>query len=112
MLEEKPQERKKNYKVVSLLKESLGATEITKRILDLKINLTIGELLASAPSVEKQLTKALWEDEVVQFRLNTVKLGNPISLARRRSEYAMGYPRTKALLEIGNLASVSDSYRS
>ncbi len=63
-------ERKKHLKVANVLKKSVGVTKITKRILDLDISLTVGELLASAPGVEKQLTKALSEDEVVQFRVN------------------------------------------
>ena len=58
-------ERKKHPCVVNVLKESVGATTITKRILDLDVNLTVGKLLASAPAVEKQLTKATSEDEAV-----------------------------------------------
>ena len=38
---------------------------ITKRILDLGVNLTVGKLLASAPAVEKQLTKAITKDKAV-----------------------------------------------
>lgn len=38
---------------------------ITKRILDLGVSLTVGELLASAPAVEKQLTKAITTDEAI-----------------------------------------------
>ncbi len=56
-----------------MLKESVGATIITKHIPDLGVNLTVGELLASAPTVEKQLTKAITEDEAVQFRVNTLE---------------------------------------
>lgn len=63
-------ELKKHPRVVGVLKKSVGATIITKRILDLGINLTIGELLAFALAVEKQLTKAIIEDEEVQFRVN------------------------------------------
>ncbi len=46
-------EMKKHLRVVNMLKESIGATTITKRILDLGVNLTVGELLASALAVEK-----------------------------------------------------------
>ncbi len=66
-------EKKKHPRVVNMLKESVGATTITKHILDLGMNLTIGELLTSAPAVEKQLTKAITEDEAVQFRVNTLE---------------------------------------
>lgn len=52
-------EREKYPGVVGVLKEPVGATMITKRILDLGVNLTVGKLLAFAPAVEKQLTKQL-----------------------------------------------------
>lgn len=65
-------ERKKNPRVVNVLKESGGTTTIIKRILDLGVNFTIGELFASATAVEKQLTKAISEDEAVQFRVNAL----------------------------------------
>ena len=45
-------ERKEHPRVVNVLKESVGATTITKRILDLGVNLTVGELLASVQAVE------------------------------------------------------------
>lgn len=45
--------RKKHLRVVNVLKESIGVTTITKRILDLGVNLTVGELLVSAPAIEK-----------------------------------------------------------
>ncbi len=51
----------------------MGATTITKRILDLEVNLTVGKLLVSALSFEKQLTKAISEDGAIQFRLNTLE---------------------------------------
>lgn len=46
-------EKKKHSWVINVLKESVGATTITKCILDLGINLTVGKLLASAPTIEK-----------------------------------------------------------
>lgn len=52
-------ERKRYPRVVGVFKDSVGATMITKRILDLGVNLTVGGLLASAPAVEKKLTKAI-----------------------------------------------------
>ncbi len=64
-INKKSVERKKYPQVINVLKESVGATTITKRILDLGISLTVGELLASIPAVEKQLTKAISEDKAV-----------------------------------------------
>lgn len=46
-------ERKKHLRVVNMLKESVSATTIIKRILDLGRNLTIGELLTLASAIEK-----------------------------------------------------------
>ncbi len=66
-------DRKKYLRVVNMLKESVGVITITKRILDLRVNLTIGELLASTPAVEKQLTKIITEDKAVQFRVNILE---------------------------------------
>ncbi len=65
-------ERKKHPRVVNVLKELVGATNITKCILNLGVNFTVSKLLASASAVEKKLTKAISEDEVVQFRVNTL----------------------------------------
>lgn len=59
--------RKRYPCVVNVLKESVGATTIIKRILDLEVNLTMSKLLAFALAVEKQFTKAIFEDEAVQF---------------------------------------------
>lgn len=47
---------------------------ITKRILNHGVNLTFGELLPSAVAVEKQLTKAIFKKEALQFRANTLSL--------------------------------------
>lgn len=46
-------EKKKHPRVVNVFEESIGATIITKRILDLDINLTVSVLLALAPAIEK-----------------------------------------------------------
>ncbi|MCJ1349183.1 hypothetical protein MMC31_007419 [Peltigera leucophlebia] len=92
-------ERKKQPRVVHVLKESVGATTITKRIIALGVSLTVGELLASAPAVEKQLTKAISEDEAVQFRANSVDIGNPVHI--KDSWYSMGSPKIKVRLEDG-----------
>ena len=94
-------ERKKHPRVVNVLKESVGATTITKRILDLGVNLTVGELLASAPAVEKQLTKAITEDEAVQFRVNTLE-SSTVNARNSHSWYSMGSPKAKVRLEDGS----------
>ena len=71
-LPKKNLERKKHLKVTNVLKESVGITKITKRILDLDVSLTVGELLTSASGLEKLLTKVLSDVEVVQFRVNSL----------------------------------------
>lgn len=60
-------ERKRYPQVVNVLKESARATTIIKQILDFGISFIVGELLASVPAVEKQLTKAISKDEAIQF---------------------------------------------
>ena len=95
-------ERKKHPRVVNVLKESVGATTITKRILDLGVNLTVGELLASAPAVEKQLTKAISKDEAVQFRVNALSSTEALEATNPYSWYSMGSPKAKVRLEDGS----------
>lgn len=58
-------EKKRYPRVVNILKEFVGATTITRQILDLGISLTVRDLLTSALAVEKQLTKAISENEAV-----------------------------------------------
>ena len=70
-------EHKRHPRGINILKKLVGATIITKCILDLGVSLTVGELLASAPAVEKQLTKAISEDEAVQFSVSLVDIDNP-----------------------------------
>lgn len=65
--------RKKHPRIINVLKEFVGATIITKRILNLGMNLTTAELLASALAVEKQLTKAITKDKTVQFWVKTLE---------------------------------------
>lgn len=66
-------ERKKYIQIVNILKKFVGTTTITKRILHLRVNLTISELLALALVIEKQLTKAITKNEAVQFRVNILE---------------------------------------
>ena len=66
-------EKKRYPRVVNVLKDFVEATTSTKRILDLGVSLIVGELLAFAPAIEKQPTKAISEDEAVQFRINILE---------------------------------------
>lgn len=66
-------ERKKYQWVVNLLKESVDTTTISKRILDLEINLTVWDLIASALAIKKQFIKAITEDKAIQFRVNILE---------------------------------------
>lgn len=71
--ERKKKLKKKHLQIFNILKESVGATTITKHILDKRVNLTIGKLRASALVVEKQPIKAITEDEAVQFWIKTLE---------------------------------------
>lgn len=53
LLENKTVEHKKYLTVVRVLKESVRITIITKFLLDSGVNLTVVELLALVPTVEK-----------------------------------------------------------
>ena len=66
---------KRYLRVVGVLKESVRATMITKRILDFGVNLTMGELLTSILVVEKQFTKTITKDKAIQFQVNTLGSG-------------------------------------
>lgn len=44
--------RKKYLRVINVIKESVGATSITKHILDLRIYLTVDKLLTSVPAIK------------------------------------------------------------
>lgn len=92
-------ECKRHLRVVNILKESVGTTTITKRILDWGVNFMVEELLASVSAVEKQLTKAISEDEAVQFRVNSVEVDNPIHI--QNSWCSMSSPKIKVRLEDG-----------
>lgn len=52
-------EKKHYLQVINVLKKSIKAIIIIKQILNLKISLTVGKLLASALAVENQLTKII-----------------------------------------------------
>ena len=92
-------ECKRLPRVVNILKELVGATTITKCILDLGVSLTVGELLASAPAIEKQLIKTISEDKAVQFRVSSVNIDNPVHI--NNCWYSMGSPKIKVRLEDG-----------
>lgn len=49
--------KKKHCQVVNVLKESVGASTIIRHIMDLEVNLIIGKLLASAPTIKNSSQK-------------------------------------------------------
>lgn len=65
-------EKMRYTQVVDILIEFVGATTITKCILELKMSFTVGKLLASILAIDKQLTKAIYKDVAVQFHVNTL----------------------------------------
>ena len=85
--------------MANVLRESVGVTKITKRILDLEVSLTVGELLASAPGIEKLLTKALSEDEVVQFRMNDSEVAAVSEVSLKCQWYTIGCLKTRVRLK-------------
>lgn len=84
------------------MKESIGATTITKKILNLEVNFTVGELLPSAPASLKQLTRAISGDEVIQFRVNTLGLAEALKTLNPYFWYSMGSSKTKLCLVDGS----------
>ena len=92
-------ERKRYPQVVNVLKKSVGATTITKQILDLRVNLIVSELLASVPMVEKQLTKAISENKVVQFQVNILGSTAAFEAPILYSCHLMGSPKAKVRLK-------------
>ncbi len=95
-------ESKKYPRVVNVLKESVGATTITKRILDLGVSFTVGELLVSAPTVEYLFTKAISEDEAVQFRVNTLGSAEVLEAPTPYFWYSIRSSKAKVRLEDGS----------
>lgn len=93
-------ERKKHPRVVNVLKELVGATTMTKRILDLGVSSTVEELLVSALAVEKQRTKAISEKKALQFRVRSVDIDNPVHI--NNCWYSMSSSKIKVRLEDGS----------
>lgn len=87
-------ERKKHPQVVNVLKKSVYITTITRCILDLGVNLTVGVLLASAPTIKKQLTKTATKNEAVQFWINTLE-PSIVDAQKAQSWYFMGSLKSK-----------------
>lgn len=63
----------------------MEATTITKHILDFSINLTVDELLASIPAIEKQLIKAISKDKTIQFQVNILEFGKTVEIKKPHS---------------------------
>ena len=72
-------ERKKYLQVVNVLKESIGATTITKRILNLGVNLTV-------------------EDKAVQFWVNLLE-SSSVDIQNSYSWYSMGSAKARVRLK-------------
>lgn len=66
--------RKTHLRVIYIFKKFVSAIKIIKCILDLGISLIIGGLLASAPAIEKQLTKAITKKKTMQFQMKNFEL--------------------------------------
>lgn len=101
-MEKKNVECKKHLRVVRVLKKSVGAIIITKCILKLGVNLTISELLASAPAIEKQLIKTIMKDKTVQFWVNTLGSSEAFEIKKLFIWYSIRSPKVKVRLEDGS----------
>lgn len=77
----------------------MGATTITKSILDLDISLTISKLPASALTVEKHLIKAIFADQAIQFSVCIVSLAAALKVSIPDFWYSMGSSNIKVCLE-------------
>lgn len=95
-------EKKRHLRIVNVLKESVRAIAITKRILSLEVSLTVGELLASAPAVKKQFTKTNSDDEVMQFCFNTLSSAKFLEDSSSYFWYFIRSPKAKVRLENGS----------
>ena len=94
-------ERKRHSWVINVLKKSVRVTTITKQILNLEVSLKIGKLLAFALTIEKQLTKVIFEDEAVQFWVNTFGSAAAFEALIPYSWYFMRSPKAKIRLKDG-----------
>lgn len=95
-------ERKKYPWIVNVWKESIGAMTITKQILDLRVSFIVSKLLVSILVIKKQLTKAIFEDEAVQFWVSTLGLAAAFEAQIFYFWYSMGLPKAKVCLEDGS----------
>lgn len=85
--------------MVNVLKKSIGAITIIKQILDHGVSLIVGKLLASVPAVKKQITKAISEDEVIQFHVNSLGLSKVLKTSKPYFWYSMRSSKAKIYLE-------------
>lgn len=91
-------EKKKYLQVINVLKVSIEVMTIIKYILDLGVNLTVDKLLTLALAIEKQLIKAITEDEAMQLLVNTLES----SFADARNsylQYSIGSLKARIRLE-------------
>lgn len=92
-------EQKKHPKAVNFSKESVGATTITKRILILEVNVTLGEILVLAPKIKKQLTRAIIEDEAIQLCISTLDIESCNDSSSLHLWYSKDFTKTNVLLK-------------
>lgn len=67
--------------------------------MDLGVNLTIGKLLVSIPAVEKQVTKTIFKDKAVQFRINSLSSAKGLEATIPYAWYSMDSPKVKICLK-------------
>lgn len=83
------------------MKELVRASTITKHILDIGVTFIVVKLLVSAAGVKKQLTKAIFKDKAIQFRINTLGLAEVLEAFSSNVCYFMGSSKTKVYLKDG-----------
>lgn len=92
-------EIKKHSYMINVLKESVGATSIRKRILDLGISWTMCKLLTSTQTMKKQLIKAISKYEAVQFLVNTLSSAKVLEVENTYFWYFIEFSKAKVCLE-------------
>ena len=127
----------KPRKLAEVLKSSYQPNTLSRRLLDQKMEVTVRELVATTPEIERILTKALEEGEVAEFKImNLTSTGDDVeqeedeitypdlpttpfpSVPRNTSWFAMGCPTAQvaldrsykllALLDSGSQVNVMD----
>lgn len=66
---QKTVKRNNHPRVINILKESVSIISITNRILDLEVDLTFDDLIASVPVIKKQLVNLIIDIRLYNFEL-------------------------------------------